>query len=357
MAFDNEIIEENLLPGRDPVGFPPHPVLPPPPPPSDRGRLKPIPPGPKPPVPPGPEPGPFPPGPIPPGPGPRPPMPPGPSPFPPGPPRPRPVEPPPPSPNCDPVRMSTEIQNMAQMRNYIKMMLGSPVICIEISDEQLNYIIGDAVRYVQRYYYGMGNYRDYLVMELVPGQTHYKICQELESVVDFQTASWIGDINELFTLPHNALYDSVMSMNSSTIYRGACYGNSSGFGDVLGSWNAALMWLEQAKIDFGESYQVRYNEKEKELSIWPSPRHPVRGIMEVYKRQRSVKIFNDIMFRKLVVAMAGMRWCNTLRKYSITIAGGGQLNADSLYSSYKEEYDWCIEQIRLESTQGEFWMS
>lgn len=346
MALDNEIIEENLLPGRDPVGFPPpHPVPPPPP---DRGRLKPIPPKPSPKPEPAPKPGPRPP---------KPPMPPGPMPFPPGPPRPHPVEPPPPPQNCDPVLESTKIQNMAQMRNYIKMMLGSPVICVEISDEQLNYIIADAVRYVQRYYFGQGNFRDYLVMELVPGQTHYKICQELESVVDFQTANWIGDINELFTLPHNALYDSVMSMNSSSIYRGACYGNSAGYGDVLGSWNAALMWLEQAKVDFGESYQVRYNEKEKELSIWPTPRHPVRGIMEVYKRQKSVKIFNDIIFRKLVVAMAGMRWTNALRKYSITIAGGGQLNADSLYSSYKEEYDWCIEQIRLESTQGEFWMS
>ena len=52
MALDNEIIEENLLPGRDPVGFPPpHPVPPPPP---DRGRLKPIPPKPT----PKPEPGP-----------------------------------------------------------------------------------------------------------------------------------------------------------------------------------------------------------------------------------------------------------------------------------------------------------
>lgn len=346
MALDNEIIEENLLPGRDPVGFPPpHPVPPPPP---DRGRLKPIPPKLSPKPEPAPKPGPRPP---------KPPMPPGPMPFPPGPPRPHPVEPPPPPQNCDPVLESTKIQNMAQMRNYIKMMLGSPVICVEISDEQLNYIIADAVRYVQRYYFGQGNFRDYLVMELVPGQTHYKICQELESVVDFQTANWIGDINELFTLPHNALYDSVMSMNSSSIYRGACYGNSAGYGDVLGSWNAALMWLEQAKVDFGESYQVRYNEKEKELSIWPTPRHPVRGIMEVYKRQKSVKIFNDIIFRKLVVAMAGMRWTNALRKYSITIAGGGQLNADSLYSSYKEEYDWCIEQIRLESTQGEFWMS
>lgn len=345
MGLDNTIFEENQLPGRDPVGFPPpRPGIIPPKPvpkpvPADRNRLKPVPPSPP---PPGPTP--FPP-------------PPGPMPFPPGPPIPRPVEPPPPSPNCDPILESTRIQNMAQMRNYIKMMLGSPVICVEISDEQLNYIIADAIRYVQRYYFGQGNYRDYLVMELVPGQTHYKICQELESVVDFQTANWIGDINELFTLPHNALYDSVMSMNSSSIYRGACYGNSAGYGDVLGSWNAALMWLEQAKVDFGESYQVRYNEKEKELSIWPTPRHPVRGIMEVYKRQKSIKIFNDIIYRKLVVSMAGMKWCNFLRKYTITIAGGGQLNADSLYSSYKEDYDWCIEQIRLESTQGEFWMS
>lgn len=346
MAIDNEIFNENELPGRDPVGYPP--VKPPMPPTGDRSRLKPVPPpGPVPPRP-------VPPGPVPPGPmpGPIPPRP-----FPPGPPIPRPPEPPPPSPNSDPVLESTRIQNMAQMRNYIKLMLGSPVICIEISDEQLNNIIGDAIRYVQRYYFGQGNYRDYLCMELVPGQTHYKICQELESVVDFATSNWVGDINELFTLPHNMLYDSVMSMNSSTIYRGTCYGNSAGYGDVLGSWNAALMWLEQAKVDFGESYQVRYNEKEKELSVWPTPRHPVRGIMEVYKRQKSSKIFNDIIFRKLVVAMAGRVWCNALRKYQLSLSGGGTLNADSLYASFTEDYNWCIEQIKGESTLGEFWMS
>lgn len=345
----SDVIDEILIPGQDPMM--------PEPPQGSRSRLKPVPPGPVGPMPP--HPGPMPPpGPIPgPIPGPVPgSMPPFPPPFPPKPPFP-PGPPGPPPNNCDPVLEGTTIQNMAQMRNYIKLMLGSPVICIEISDQQLNYIIGDCIRYIQRYYYRQGHYRDYLVLELQPGKTHYKICQELETVVDFQTANWLGDINELFTLPHNALYDSVMSMNSSSIFRGACYGNSAGYGDVLGSWNAALMWLEQAKIDFGESYQVRYNEKEKELSIWPTPRKPVRGIMEVYKRQRSIKIFNDVMFRKMVVARAGMVWTNSLRKYSITIAGGGQLNADSLYSSYKEEYDYCLENIRLESPPGEFWMS
>ena len=334
----NVEIDDNPMLSHDPMApapeFVPHP--------GSRSRLKP-PSGPGPKPHPGPHPGPYPP--------------PGPSPFPPGPFRPIPPGPPPPQNTCDPVLEGTMIQNIAQLRNYIKLMLGSPVICIEISDQQLDYIIGDALRYVHRYYFRRGHFRDYLIMELQPGKTHYKICQELETVVDFQTSNWLGDINELFTLPHNALYDSVMSMNSSSIFRGSCYGNSAGYGDMLGNWNASLMWLEQAKIDFGEAYQVRYNEAEKELSVWPTPRKPVRGIMEVYKRQRSIKVFNDIMFRKLVVAWAGQVWTNALRKYSLTIAGGGTLNADSLYSSYKEQYDWCIEQIRLESPAGEFYMS
>lgn len=336
----NVEIDDNPMLSHDPMApapeFVPHP--------GSRSRLKPSPgpdPGSEPH--PGPHPGPYPP--------------PGPSPFPPGPFRPIPPGPPPPQNTCDPVLEGTMIQNIAQLRNYIKLMLGSPVICIEISDQQLDYIIGDTLRYVHRYYFRRGHFRDYLIMELQPGKTHYKICQELETVVDFQTSNWLGDINELFTLPHNALYDSVMSMNSSSIFRGSCYGNSAGYGDMLGNWNASLMWLEQAKIDFGEAYQVRYNEAEKELSVWPTPRKPVRGIMEVYKRQRSIKIFNDVMFRKMVVARAGQVWTNALRKYNLTISGGGSLNADSLYASYKEEYDWCLEQIRLESPAGEFWLS
>ena len=273
------------------------------------------------------------------------------------PPPPRPCPPPPPQKkNCDPLMEAANMQNITQVRNYIKMMLGSPVICVEISDEQLNYVIADTIKYLQRYYFRRGNYRDYLVMELVPGKSHYKICDNLEEVVDFQVSNWMGTINDLFTLPHNALYDSVLSMNGSSLFRGQCYGNSAGFGDVLGSWNAALMWLEQAKMDFAESYQVRYNNLTKELFVAPTPGRPVKGLMEVYKRQRSTEMFNDPMFRRMVVAKAGMIWTNALRKYQLSISGGGSLNADSMYSSYKEEWDDCREQIRLEGPNAEFWI-
>lgn len=242
-----------------------------------------------------------------------------------------------------------QIQNVEQLKAYIKGQLGSPVICVELSDEQLEDIIRDTVQYIQRYYFNEGHYSDWLIMELQPGITRYKICQELESVVDFRTSNWIGGINDLFTVPHALLYDQVMGMNC---WQGNCMGNSAAYGDILGSWKATLTWMAEADDMFGEHFQVRYNEKEKELEVMPSPKHPTKGMMKVWKRQRAERIFNDFMFKKMVVAKAGMVWTNALRKYNLQIAGGGTLNADSLYASYKEDYDWCVEHIEFESPCG-----
>lgn len=243
-----------------------------------------------------------------------------------------------------------EIQNVTQLISYIKGQLGSPVICVELSDTQLYDIIRDTVQYIWRYYYREGNYRDYLCLELLPGKTHYKLCQELESVVDFQTASWLGNINELFTVSHNLLYDTIQSMNTFN-YSGMCYGDSS-YGDVMGNFNAQLVWLKQVKFDLGESYQVNYNAKEHMLNVWPTPKKPVHGLIEVIKRQNSQRVFNDYWFKELVVCKSGMIWTNSLRKYSLTISGGGTINGDSLYSSYKERYDAAVERIDKESPHG-----
>jgi hypothetical protein len=76
----------------------------------------------------------------------------------------------------------------------------------------------------------VGTYEDYLRMDLKKGITHYKLCQELESVVDFELASWLNNgINDLFTVPHNLLYNEIMSMNGMA-YGGACWGTGS-YGD------------------------------------------------------------------------------------------------------------------------------
>lgn len=267
-------------------------------------------------------------------------------------------EPPPPpykSPK-DPYAHAGDIDNIAQMRTYVLQQLGSPVICVELSTEQLDNCILDCVRYVQRYYMDVGSYRDYLKMELKRGVTHYKICQELESVVSFELTSWLASgINDLFTVSHNLLYNEMNSLNGWQ-FAGSCWGNNSSYGDVLGSWNASLMWLKEIKNDFAASFQVRYNNLEHELSVWPTPKHDVVGLMYVYRRQTASKIFNNPIFRRMVVAAAGKVWANALSKYNLTLAGGGTLNATQLYSTYQTEYDWCIERIDKESPNGYFFV-
>ena len=267
-------------------------------------------------------------------------------------PAPQPVPDPKPGNYCaarDGFRRMTNIQNIPQLIDYVKRMLGSPRICVEIDDDTILYIIKDIVDWFHKYYLNYGNYHDYLVLELIPGVTKYKLCQELVSVVDFKTTNWFGSINELFTVPHALLYDQVMNMNT---WHGNCYGNTAAYGNVLGSWTATLTWLAEADQMFGEKYTVRYNELEQELEVMPSPRKPTKGLMQVYKRQRTEKMFNDPLFRKMLVAEAGKVWTNSLRKYNLQIAGGGTLNADSLYSSYEKDYDWCIERIDQESPNG-----
>lgn len=245
---------------------------------------------------------------------------------------------------------NNQIQNVAQLRNYIKSMLGSPTICVEISDEQLNDIIRDGVQYMWRYYYDEGSYKDYLLMELIPGKTKYKICQELESIVDFNTSNFLGGINDLFTVSHNLLYNQLSTLGGN-VYSGMAYGSTT-YGDVMGNFHATLVWMEEVKNTLGESFRVSYNSKEKILTVYPTPVRPTRGIMAVYKRQKSEKIFNDYLYKEFVVSKAGMLWTNSLRKYNLAIAGGGTLNADSMYSSYKERFDAVIERIDLESPNG-----
>ena len=47
-----------------------------------------------------------------------------------------------------------------------------------------------------------------------------------------------------------------------------------------------------------------------------------------------------------------MVWSSALKKYSLTISGGGTINADALYSQYYERYQAAIERIDKESPNG-----
>lgn len=252
--------------------------------------------------------------------------------------------------NRDTLLASGDITSLAQMRYWILLNLGSPTICVEMSEDQLNSVILDCTRWVQKYYLDIGSMDDYLAFQLIPGMTHYKICDDLASVVDFEVGGMLSSINDVF------LSNGISNLANTYTYSGSCWGARSGFGDVLGNWHSSLIWLKEFENTFSQSFRVKYNPLEKELIIYPTPQFPITGLMRVFKKQKTIKIFNDPLFREMVISKAGMVWTTGLRKYNLTLSGGGTINGDSLYSSFKERYDAAVQRIDDESVFGEFYI-
>ena len=246
----------------------------------------------------------------------------------------------------DPYADIGKLENVMALKAYILRQLGAPRVCVELTDEQLTDIIGDAVRYFWKYY-SLGHREEYLAFQLVPGMTHYKICQDLEEVVDLNLASWLGNVDNLLTPVNNMMVNQFLPYGGGK-YVSPCWGTSD-YGDILGNWNATLTWLEEAKMDFGRKYQVQWVRESKELIIAPTPRWPERALLRVFKRELFTNLIQDPLFRKYVVAKAGYLWMIGLRKYSINIAGGGQVNGDSLGADFKEAIKEIEDRIELET--------
>ena len=242
------------------------------------------------------------------------------------------------------------IDNLSALKAYILRQLGAPKICVELTDEQLTDIIGDTLRYFWKYY-SQGHREDYLAFELVPGMTHYKICQELEEVVDLELASWLGNVDNLLTPVNNMMVNQFLPYGGGK-YVSTCWGTSD-YGDILGNWNATLTWLEEAKMDFGRKYRVKYIREQKALSVWPTPKFPERARLRGYKREHFINLLQDPLFLELLVAKARWLWTLGMRKYTLQLAGGGQLNGDSLASDFKQDIKDIKDRIDLESPVNE----
>lgn len=250
----------------------------------------------------------------------------------------------------DPYADIGKLDNIQALMAYILRQLGAPRHCVEITQEQLIDIIGDAIRYFWKYYI-QGHREDYLAFDLIPGMTHYKIGQDLEEVVDLETASWLGSVDNLLTPVNNMMVNQFIPYGGIA-FSSTCYGTSS-YGNILGNWDATLTWLEEAKMSFGRKYQVRYIREEKLLLVNPTPRFKTKALLRVYKRERVENLIQDPLFRKYVVAKAGWLWTLGLRKYSLQLAGGGNLNGDSLAADFKDQIEKTEERIDLETPVNE----
>lgn len=253
-----------------------------------------------------------------------------------------------------------KINNLTEMKNYILTQLGYPVINIELSDTQIEQAIYDTVQDFCRYNYDEGTYRDYFILQCVPGQTDYPISStrdfltsatldNVEFLWDFSVSFGFDGINTLFSPAHVLLYDQYVNQGA---YPGGP--GTGGGGLLLANYYTAMQYLDVINEMFGKMYNADYLPGREVIRITPTPDTAVIGVLTVWRREQSNYLYNNPLVKKLVVARAGIRWCRNLLKYGGTLPDGLTINVEGYLSDYKEQEEMWLERMWSESEPPDF---
>lgn len=247
------------------------------------------------------------------------------------------------------------INTLAEFRDYIRRQLGSPVICVEIDNTQLDDIICDTIALANRYLYGEGIYQDYLGFTVSAGVSAYDLStvsgDVIEDVIDFDMSNQNGSMNSLFSLTNFAAAD---------IFRGFGWGQGGyynyGQGMGLSQYQTTLIYAEEMKLLLGEPFRADFTPTTQTLRLVPSPTKNGMGLLSVYRKTAMEKMYNHIIIKKLATATAKKLWATNLKKYVLELPGGGQINGESLYADGVVEEERWLERLESEAEPAVFFV-
>lgn len=248
------------------------------------------------------------------------------------------------------------------MRTYIKMMLGAPIINVEVKNEHLDYAIEDSVQIMQKYNYGDGSYTEYLIFTTSAGQSTYDVMNDptlsasfenVSQIVDFNISFGADGINTLFSPTHILLQENNLS--------NGLFGMRMGSGNFvpgleLASYQTAMMYIQQIQDTLGKKYSVDWIPHREVLVVTPTPRESMTGVLEVYKKEKIENLLNDNLVKALAIAKTKIIWGGILRKTIITLPGGGTVSGNEIMQEGREDEKDIIEQIKLESEPAGFFI-
>lgn len=261
-----------------------------------------------------------------------------------------------------------EICTLKDAADYVKRRLGAGALCVQVTDQQILDSCCQALRMAYRYLAGEAQKRDYLIIKLIAGENRYhaeikkagevepgniftlvknaegkleeqpiepeRWCQYTQAW-DFSIMNFFGGINTLHSAENLLLSDWAMYFTRN--------------GNGLIGYNTAMTWLKQIDNEFGARFHAYLHEPSHTMTIVPTPKFDTYGLLQVWRKTEVSDLLNNPLILDLMEGQAGMMLGRNLSKYQITLAGGGSINGDTLYSHAKELYDTTLERLRAEA--------
>lgn len=248
-----------------------------------------------------------------------------------------------------------------QMCDYIKLVLGMPVINVEVTDDQIKQQIWDSIEDFRRYNYDEGSYKDYAIITLSAGQGEIAVSafsadngerlDNVQDVYDFGVSLGMDGINTLFSPAHILLYDAFVNKGQ---YPG---GGGAGCGLTLTNFYLAMQYLDMIQEFFGKYYTIDYHPGRETIRCVPTPAKSVTGLLVLYRKEYAQYLYNNPLVKKLSVARVKIQWGRHLNKYGAQLPEGITINGSELIAEGKEEEEKYLDWMRKESQPIDFWVA
>lgn len=241
------------------------------------------------------------------------------------------------------------LQTREDLKDYILRQLGAPLVTVEITDEQLDDNINDAIEYFTKY----AQQDDDFIAVNLSGYVE-NVGLTLPSnvtgvfMLDDMTVGLNGDFNRLFSIPNSMLNAGMLAIPYS----------DTGYGWV--NWELFHQNLDNIKRFLGGGFQFNYNPRNKILKLVPDPiKEKLEGwlVFGVHVIREETMQYGEEWVKKYALALAKIIVGRVRTKYNGTQLLGGATLKDDLTSEGITERDQLMEDLRV-NEQGplNFWI-
>lgn len=242
---------------------------------------------------------------------------------------------------------SPYIQNYQELTAYIYRRLGSPVVNVEIDPTQIPDIIDEAMSIFLSVAYSGTQMK----IKTIPVNTTTNVY-----IMDYTVSSilWIFNPQSVDMLGDLAGPNSVFQVSDYLAQNFQKNGYFSGGNGMILTYTAFQIFAATMDMHFGIEVGYSYNSATKELFIYNLPQDVTQLTIIYYDSVDPTNpeypnyqyIYDDVIFKRLVVAIAKIQWGTNLIKYSGSpLPAGMTLNGEKILEEGNKQKELLMDEL------------
>jgi len=228
------------------------------------------------------------------------------------------------------------------MVEYVMARLGHPVLELELelAEKQglghIHLAINDSVDWMIRENTNESSYHDWMILFLRQGIIEYDVPEEVVDAID--AAPSFGNGFTPWTAFDVGAHESLVATTGWSQF------------DLV-TYTAAMRYLSDVQKLVGIQYQIHLNPQAHQLRVYPTPRADRPVIVKIYRRAKIAEIFQNILYRDLVVARTKIIWGEILSRDNYEMPGGARVDGQTLLNNAITSLKEIEETIKNESAK------